>query len=62
MKTTATIVASIRRRAAEMIVDEALMNGFTRVANAENCIAKVKNELGIDMIEASEGSGVLIIK
>jgi hypothetical protein len=50
----------IRKRAAELIVEEINTKGSARVHNLDNCIRKVKEELGINL-EVNE-SGNLIKK
>ena len=50
---------NIRKRAAELIVEEIKTIGYARVYNLENCIKKVKEELDINL-EVNE-SGNLVI-
>jgi len=55
MKDTKTIIANIRRRSAEVIVEEIESNGLSKCFNNSRCIRKVKNELGIDLKECEQG-------
>ena len=50
---------NIRKRAAELIVEEIKTKGSATVYNLDNCIKKVKDELDINL-EVNE-SGNLII-
>ena len=53
------VMINIRKRAAELIVEEIKTIGSARVYNLENCIKKVKEELDINL-EVNE-SGNLVI-
>ena len=49
------IVANIRRRSAELICEEILINGCAKVAVNNACKEKVKKELGVDLEENEAG-------
>ena len=49
------IVANIRRRSAELICEEILINGCAKAADNNACKEKVKKELGVDLEENEAG-------
>ena len=59
MKNTESIIANIRKAAAQNILDEIVWEGSCNVANAQSCIAKVFTQLGVILIEKSPGLLVL---
>jgi hypothetical protein len=55
-----TIAQRIRTRAAEQIIEDIRVNGRSVVFNAEACITKVREELGIELTEKHNENGKLI--
>ena len=55
MRDTETIIANMKRRSAEIIVEEIQRTGISKCFNNARCIEKVKNELGIDLKECEQG-------
>lgn len=55
MNPTSQIIENIKKQSAQLIVDEILTTGISKVYNVGKCIEKVKNQLGIDLKENEQG-------